>query len=85
MNMQVKMLKLITDYNSTDRKIIKENYKRIISEKNIKPANIMKLGFSDKNVYQWGNSAASNIPLFEQALKIAIIYNFDITEFIKSI
>jgi hypothetical protein len=83
MDLQQNMLKLITDYNSTDRKVIKENYKRIMIINDIRPSDLMDLGFGKNNVYQWGNSAANNIPLFEQALQIAVEYEFNITEFIK--
>jgi len=41
MDLQIKMLKLITDYNSTNRKVIKENLKRIMWKKSIKPADIV--------------------------------------------
>lgn len=83
MDIQIEMLKLITDYNSTDRKVIKDNLKRIMWEKSIKPADIISLGFGKNNVYQWTNSNANNIPMFEQALLIAVNHNFDITELIK--
>jgi hypothetical protein len=83
MNIQVEMLKLISDYNNTDRKVIKENLKRIMWEKSIKPADIIALGFGKNNVYQWSNSKANNIPMFEQALLIAVKHDFDITELIK--
>jgi hypothetical protein len=83
MNLQLEMLKLISDYNSTDRKVIKENLKRIMWEKSIKPSDIMSLGFGKNNVYQWTNSNANNIPMFEQALTIAVHFNFYIKDLIK--
>lgn len=83
MNLQSEMLELITSYNSTNRKVIKENLKRIMWKKSIKPSDIRVLGFGKNNVYQWTNSNANNIPMFEQALLIAVKYNFDVKELIK--
>lgn len=80
---QVEFLQIIKQYNSTDRKVIKANLKRIMDIYNIKPADIIALGYSSRNVYAWTNRSTSNIPLFEQALHIATIFNFSITEFLK--
>jgi hypothetical protein len=76
-------LQIIKQYNSTDRKVIKANLKRIMNIYNIKPADIIALGYSSRNVYAWTNRSASNIPLFEQALNIAVHFDFSITEFLK--
>jgi hypothetical protein len=84
MNTQADMLKLITDYNNQDRKIIKDNLKRIMWKQSIKPSDVMKLGFGKNNVYQWTNSKANNIPMFEQALTIAVHFKFDVTELYNS-
>jgi hypothetical protein len=84
MDIQIEMLKLITDYNNTYRKVIKDNLKRIMWEQSIKPSDIMELGFGKNNVYQWTNSKANNIPMFEQALTIAVHFKFDITELYNS-
>ena len=80
---QAEFLQLLQQYNSTDRKVIKANLKRIMDMYGIKPANIMSLGYSPRNVYAWTNKSTKNIPLFEQALNIAVKFNFSITEFIK--
>lgn len=80
---QAEFLQLIQRYNSTDRKIIKTNLKRIMNIQGIKPADIIALGFNTRNVYAWTNRSTSNIPLFEQALNIAVNFNFSITEFLK--
>jgi len=80
---QAEFLQLIQQYNSTDRKIIKANLKHIMDIYGIKPADIIALGYSSRNVYAWTNRSTSNIPLFEQALNIAVKFNFSITEFIK--
>ena len=80
---QAEFLQIIKQYNSTDRKIIKANLKRIMDIYGIKPADIIALGYSSRNVYAWTNRSTSNIPLFEQALTIAVHFDFNITEFLK--
>lgn len=80
---QAEFLQIIKQYNSTDRSIIKTNLKRIMNIYGIKPADIISLGYSPRNVYAWTNKSTKNIPLFEQALHIATIFNFSITEFLK--
>ena len=80
---QTEFLQIIQQYNSTDRKIIKANLKHIMDIYGIKPADIIALGYNSRNVYAWTNRSTSNIPLFEQALNIAVKFNFSITEFIK--
>lgn len=80
---QAEFLQLLQQYNSTDRKIIKANLKRIMHMYGIKPANIISLGYSPRNVYAWTNKSTKNIPLFGQALNIAVHFDFSITEFLK--
>lgn len=80
---QAEFLQIIKQYNSTDRKIIKTNLKRIMNIQGIKPADIISLGYSPRNVYAWTNKSTNNIPLFEQALNIAVHFDFNITEFLK--
>jgi len=80
---QAEFLQIIKQYNSTDRKVIKANLKRIMDIYNIKPADIIALGYSHRNVYAWTNKSTNNIPMFEQALHIAVYFDFSITEFLK--
>ena len=80
---QAEFLQLIQQYNSTDRSIIKANLKRIMDIYNIKPADIISLGYSPRNVYAWTNRSTNNVPMFEQALNIGVHFNFSITEFLK--
>jgi hypothetical protein len=80
---QAEFLQLIQQYNSTDRKVIKANLKRIMDIYKIKPADIAALGYTSRNVYAWTNKSTKNIPLFEQALYISTRFNFSITEFLK--
>jgi hypothetical protein len=80
---QAEFLQIIQQYNSTDRRVIKTNLKRIMNIYNIKPADIAALGYTSRNVYAWTNKSTKNIPLFEQALRISTRFNFNITEFLK--
>jgi len=82
---QAEMLELINQYNTTDRKTIKQNYKRILNDFNIMPKEIMELGFARNNVYAWSTISSPNIPMLDQALTIAVAFNFSIEEFLKEI
>lgn len=81
---QEEILSLIINYNNTDRTIIKDNLKRIMSNHNIKPADIMSLGYATNNVYSWTSKASPNIPMFDQALTVAVSFGFDIEELLKN-
>lgn len=82
---QAELLNLINEYNATDRHIIKVNLKRILSERNIKPKQIIELGYTSPNVYSWLAPTANNIPMLDQALTIAVAFNFNVEEFLKEI
>lgn len=75
----------ILEYDSIDRKIIKRNLKRLMAIHGFKPSEIMEIGFARNNVYAWTNLKAPNIPMFDQALRIATHFNFSVEEFIKNI
>lgn len=77
------MLRFINQYNSTDRKVIKENLKRLMKEKGFSKEDIIKLGYGKHNVMAWINSACNNIPMFWQSLDLAVNFNFDVTEFLQ--
>jgi hypothetical protein len=81
---QQELLTIINQYNTLPRKIIKSNYKRILSEYNIQPKQIMdELGYGTSNVHCWSTKSSANIPMFPQALSIATAFDFDVQEFIK--
>ena len=85
---QSEMLNLIDKYNikdQTTRKIIKQNYIRILDEFNIQPKEIMELGYAKNNVYSWSTKASPNVPMFDQALTISVAFDFDVREFLKEI
>lgn len=82
---QREFLELINRYNLVDRQVIKKNLKRILTEYGIKPKQIIELGYSSPNVYSWLAPTANNIPLFTQALHLAVEFNFDVQEFLQEI
>lgn len=82
---QQEMLDLINQYENTDRKTIKLNLKRILTEQGIKPKQIIELGYTSPNTYSWLAPTASNIPLINQALHLACEFNFNIREFLEKI
>lgn len=85
MTIQAEMLELIKKYNNTDRAVIKANLKRLMNEYNIKAGDIINLGYAKNNVYSWTTKSSPNIPLFEQALTIAVTFKFDLKEFLQNI
>lgn len=82
---QQEFLSIIDQYNTIDRKTIKQNLKRILTEQDIKPRQIIELGYSSPNVYSWLAPTANNIPMFDQSLHIAVEFDFDVKEFIQDI
>ena len=81
---QAEILQLIKNYNTTDRAIIKANLKRLMIDYNIKSADIIQLGYKPNNVYAWTNKGCNNIPMFEQALSIAVKFNFNVKKFLEN-
>lgn len=81
---QAEILQLIKDYNTTDRAIIKANLKRLMIDYNIKAGDIISLGYKPNNVYAWTNKGSINIPMFDQALSIAVNFDFDVKKFLEN-
>ena len=52
---------------------------------NLKLIPVIALGYKADNAYSWSNSRSPNIPMFEQALDLAVAFDFDVREFIKEI
>lgn len=82
---QSEMLELINQYNTTDRKVIKNNLIRIQNELDIKTRQIIELGYASPNVYAWKAPTTNNIPMLNQALHLAVAFEFDVKEFLKEI
>lgn len=82
---QQEILNLTQTYNTTDRKIIKQNLRRILVEHGLERKDIIELGFASPNVYAWTGNVANNIPMLDQALTIACAFDFDVQEFLREI
>jgi hypothetical protein len=85
LEIQREFLELMNQYNNTDRKVIKQNLKRIIDKLGLERKDIIKLGYTSTNVYSWFANVNNNIPMLEQALTIACEFDFDVYEFLKEI
>jgi hypothetical protein len=53
-------------------------------EHSIKPGDIISLGLKPNNIYSWTNQTSNNIPMFEQALTIAVRYGFDLKKLLEN-
>ena len=81
---QSELLNIMQRYNSTDRQIIKKNFKEIKKLYNFQNADIERdFGYNLEKIKGWGNRSNPNIPVFEDALKMAVHYGFDIEELIR--
>lgn len=81
---QAEILQMMKQYNDTDRNIIKANLRRLMINYNIKAGDIISLGYKANNVYAWTNKGSINIPMFEQALSIAVKFDFDVKKFLEN-
>ena len=80
---QSELLNIMQKYNSTDRQIIKTNLQEIKKTHNFGNVDIVKdLGHKEEKVKSWFNKANPTIPIFEDALRLAVNYGFDIMELI---
>jgi len=80
---QSELLNIMQKYNSTDRRIIKINLQEVKKTYNFGNVDIVNdLGNKQELVKSWFNKANPNIPIFEDALRLAVHYDFDIMELI---
>jgi len=80
---QSELLNIMQKYNSTDRQIIKTNLQEVKKTYNFGNVDIVNdLGNKQELVKSWFNKANPNIPIFEDALRLAVHYDFDIMELI---
>ena len=78
---QAELLQLMETYNSTDRQLIKQNLKAIKRKYNFDNIQIEKqLGYKPEKLKGWFNRANPTIPTFEDVLKVAVQFGFDIQE-----
>lgn len=81
---QEEFLDIIYKYNNIDRKNIKINLLMVFKKMGIKNKRIMSdTGYSPSKVNGWFAFSSLNIPTFEDALMLAVKYDFDIKELIK--
>lgn len=81
---QEEFLSIINKYNNANRKDIKINLLMIFKKKNIKNKQIMEeTEYTPYKVNSWFAFSSPNIPTFEDALMLAVKYDFDIQELIK--
>lgn len=81
---QEDFLNIIYKYNNTDRKIIKINLSSIFKKSGIKNKHVIEdTGYTSYKVNGWLALSSLNIPTFEDALMLAVKYNFNIEELIK--
>lgn len=81
---QEELLDIINKYNTIDRKSIKINLLMIIKKKGIKNKQIIEeTQYTPYKVNSWFAISSPNVPTFEDALMLAVKYDFDINELIK--
>jgi len=80
---QVELLELVNKYNSIDRQTIRNNLRLLMNEKNFTSSDMVAIGYNRNTVYSWTKPNVNNIPMFEDALKLAIQFKFDITDLLK--
>ena len=81
---QEELLGIINKYNNTDRKDIKINLLMIFKRKGIKNKQIIEeTEYTSYKVNSWFAFSSPNIPTFEDALMLAVKYDFNITELIR--
>lgn len=81
---QAEFLSIISKYNNADRKDIKINLLTIFKKKSIKNKQIIEeTEYTPYKVNSWFAFSSPNVPTFEDALMLAVKYDFDIQDLIK--
>lgn len=81
---QQEFLDIINKYNNADRKDIKINLLTVFKKKGIKNKQIIEnTEYTSYKVNSWFAFSSPNIPTFEDALMLAVKYDFDIRELVK--
>lgn len=81
---QKELLDIIKTYNNMDRRLITINLSTIFKKNGIKNKKVIQdTKYSSYKVNSWFALSSPNIPTFEDALMLAVKYNFDIKELIK--
>ena len=81
---QKEFLEIMQQYNNMDRKIITINLSTIAKKIGIKNKKIIEdTQYTTHKVNSWFALSSPNVPTFEDALMLAVNYEFDIKELIK--
>ena len=81
---QREFLDIINKYNNMDRKNITINLSIIAKRVGIKNKQVIEdTEYTTYKVNSWFALSSPNVPTFEDALMLAVKYNFDIKELIK--
>lgn len=81
---QQEFLDILRKYNSMDRRNITINLSTIAKKLGIKNKQVIEdTQYSSYKVNSWFALSSPNIPTFEDALMLAVKYNFDIKDLIK--
>lgn len=81
---QKELLDIIKTYNNMDRRLITINLSTIFKKNGIKNKKVIQdTKYSSYKINSWFALSSPNIPTFEDALMLAVKYNFDIKELIK--
>ena len=81
---QKEFLNILIDYNNIDRKIITINLLIVFKKSGIKNKQVIEdTNYTPSKVNSWFAISSPNVPTFEDALMLAVMYDFDIKELIK--
>lgn len=81
---QKEFLEILIEYNNMDRRNISINLSMIFKKIGIKNKQVIEdTDYSPSRVNSWFAISSPNIPIFEDALMLAVMYDFDIKELIK--
>lgn len=81
---QQEFLDILRKYNSMNRRNITINLSTIAKKLGIKNKQVIEdTQYSSYKVNSWFALSSTNIPTFEDALMLAVKYNFDIKDLIK--
>lgn len=77
------LINLMERFESTDRKTIKANLRRMTVKSLKAPSDVIELGFSTGSVRAWFGRTSDAYPIFKNALIIANAFKFDMDEYLK--
>lgn len=81
---QKDFLEIMEKYNSIDRKIIKANLTKVYKTYGFKNQDVRtELDMAKSKVDSWTTMSMPNIPMFYDALRMAVHFGFNIEELIK--